>query len=242
MEENMSRKTQNDVRELLFKTFGRDIEICDARHDKVVPILPEDIKDAQPLNPAECAFARACRRVTGFPAVFWKTVAYICEVDPTGRKRCYRYRLRKNVVDMIMKFDRGEVTFPIGAGILFSAPARKDRLPHLRKRSKEYRQSPIGLARDREGKARRQFRKAEEQLRAAEEQYQKAALTERPRSPKLIMVNKQKVAAKEAVNQAKERLARAEQTVKQAREHKPRAPMVFDLTTRNGMIGHYHMK
>ena len=237
----MSQRTKNDVRDLLYRTFGKEIQIIDAIVDLLVYILPQDVEGADPKNPIRCVFAQACIRMFGYPAIFWKSIAYVCQTNEKGEKQALRYKLKKQVTDMIVKFDRGEVKFPVGAAIVLSAPTSKSRFHTRRRISKKYRQTRRGQLKNRESTARRNFRNAEARFEAITEQYKELAQKEKPLSPKMQSMIKRRKEAKESVLMAKAHLETVEQNVKQARIPRSlRKPSVFDLTTRNGAVGNYH--
>lgn len=93
-----------------FVNLGYIAEAKDAKLPRRINITDEDVKNAAPGNPCECAAACALRRETpdATHAFVYKSAVYVCTEDPVTGLRCtLRYMPGKELREMIVQLDTG---------------------------------------------------------------------------------------------------------------------------------------
>ena len=74
--------------------FFGDLPVVEAKANLQVQPIAEDIENAVPGDPQNCAFAKACKRMYGSKGVlFFSTVAYIDLLDGKGRRVAMRHTI-----------------------------------------------------------------------------------------------------------------------------------------------------
>ncbi|CEF48270.1 unnamed protein product [uncultured bacterium] len=132
-----ARKTKNDIAGVEIRRIWGDMPVLDATTNLRVFILPEDVQAASPKDPADCVFARACRRTFHATKVlFFRSVAYVELPDGNGVHRVERFIIGESMRGLIQAFDRGEKVIP-EAGFVLKAPTPGETLNSELKRRRE---------------------------------------------------------------------------------------------------------
>lgn len=225
-------KTSNEVKKYLTDTFGPDIVIRDAKEELRIQPIPEDAVNADPKDSFNCFFVHSVKRMYGSTVViFWKTIAYLDLVDPDGVRRVYRYACNADVMKRTAAFDRGE-PFPRGSAIILKPPLGFNKLT-IKSRANRKRLRRHFVVQQ---KAEIAYRRAKARHAKVEEQFAKVMANEKQSgSKKVEAIKKQKMVTEKAVKQTTIKLAQI------AAAKKKREPIKFDLTTRNGALGRYHI-
>jgi hypothetical protein len=235
-----------EIAKKLREAFG-DLRVVDGCIPLRLQPMQCDVDGATPKDPTNCVYARAAKRQYGATKViFWKTCAYADLVGKDGIRRVERFLIRRDVLDLIEKFDRGQpfeagrafdlIVPPYGSKIKVKARAEKER----RRENKKHR-----AVIDRAHGAKRRVKVAEARLQQAVTKLQEVRTTEKPQSPSLKLaaeqVKNEKVAVRQAKNDAARLVKAADKIKKRDSSNYPgRNPQTFDLTVRNG-LHHYNV-
>lgn len=126
---------------LIREYFPKVAEVIDANKSVIIQVTTADSKGAEVMNPAFCAFARACHRAFKADGVIiGLTTAYIIRA-----KTAVRYHNSETISREVLSFDR-KAGFDLGYYQLspFSPAARlgvfKGRKAHVRTNGKDRRQ------------------------------------------------------------------------------------------------------
>mgnify|MGYP003138584284 CR=1 FL=1 len=102
------------------QVYGSSVK--DAEEDLLLTITPGDVREASPLDPTNCAIAKACRRQEQLEALIHITRVYL----RNGGKDWVRYVLPNSLRGEIIAHDRGGVFKP-GSYVLM-APSKSEKL------------------------------------------------------------------------------------------------------------------
>jgi hypothetical protein len=128
----------NDQERIAIKENGERIPVRDAKFSFLLTPNQEDIDKGIPGDAANCAFARACRRLHGSELV-WVTrgLAYIELRGKNGAKILYRFILKDPAKKFIKGYDQTkDALFP--ESVIFAAPTGKRTLNAQRAAAKEW--------------------------------------------------------------------------------------------------------
>lgn len=101
--------------------YFRGLPVIEATEPLRIVMNRDDIKKGKRLDPNNCAFAQACRRLFNSHAVlFLRRTAYVELPDAEGIRKVHRFCISSSVANAIAQFDKtGEA--PEG-GFLLKAP------------------------------------------------------------------------------------------------------------------------
>jgi hypothetical protein len=118
--------------------FFRGLPVVDATEPLRVVVNKTDIRTAKRLDPNNCVFAQACRRLFNSHAVlFLRRTAYVELPDSRGRRVVNRFKITPTVFDRIVKFDKtGEAD---EGGFLLKPPVPSQRIEAHAAYAKRYR-------------------------------------------------------------------------------------------------------
>jgi hypothetical protein len=224
-------QSNNEVKQYLDQIFGKDIETYDATFPLRVQPTEADMVGADPKDPFNCFFVRAIKRMYGsYAVVFWKTIAYVDLINGQGVRCIYRFSVPKDATVRLGRFDRGE-DFPKGAAITLLPPTKAETLQQKRRsasvRSKRYI--------DRRKQLKFNIVKANKALEKANQRMQQAMANETQDKVKLSGIARKQQTAEAIIRKNQSLLDKMDSAKTN------RAPKHFDLTTRNGAIGNYHL-
>lgn len=117
--------------------FFQGLPVIDAAEPLRVVVNRADVAGARKLDPNNCAFAKACRRLFDAHTVLvLRRTAYVELPDRNGRRIVNRFVISNATADKIITFDQtGE--FPEG-GFIFSAPPPSKTMDAHVKYAREY--------------------------------------------------------------------------------------------------------
>lgn len=133
-----TRKHGNGTgRQAVVGRYFRGLPVVDATDSLRVVVIKQDIRGAKRLDPNNCVFAQACRRLFDSHAVLiLRSTAYVELPDDQGNRVVNRFIISNETRDKIAVFDKtGEA--PEG-GFVFNAPVRSQRMDSKAKYHKEY--------------------------------------------------------------------------------------------------------
>lgn len=127
----MAKKRLNS-RQAVVGRFFRGLPVVDATESLRIVVNKSDIARARRLDPNNCVFAQACRRLYDSHAVLvLRKTAYVELPDDSGRRVVNRFIISENTSEKIVTFDKtGEA--PEG-GFLFNAPTASKTMDAERK-------------------------------------------------------------------------------------------------------------
>lgn len=127
----------NKGRQAVVGRYFRGLPVIDATESLRVVINRADIAKARKLDPNNCVFAQACRRLYDSHAVLvLRRTAYVELPDDNGRRTVNRFVLSDETNGKIVRFDKtGEA--PEG-GFLFNAPSKSNTMDAKAKYGKAY--------------------------------------------------------------------------------------------------------
>lgn len=105
------------------KTYG--IEMVDAKQKLTTTITAEDVANAVPTDPSQCAIAQSLRRAKGVEEL--SIGASMVYVRRKGSKVIERYALPKNEKALIREFDK-QAAFPCGYTVTLEPPAENRKI------------------------------------------------------------------------------------------------------------------
>lgn len=117
--------------------FFRGLPVVDATESLRILVNREDIKRAKRLDPNNCVFAQACRRLFNSHAVlFLRRYAYVELPDEKNVRMVFRYVIPNATVDKIVHFDKtGEAA---EGGFILNAPPKSMTIGAHRAYSRRY--------------------------------------------------------------------------------------------------------
>lgn len=133
-----TRKHGNGTgRQAIVGRYFRGLPVIDATEPLRVVVIKQDIKGAKRLDPNNCVFAQACRRLFDSHAVLiLRSTAYVELPDSRGRRVVNRFVISNETRDKIIAFDKtGEA--PEG-GFIFNAPSGSQGMEAKAKYHKRY--------------------------------------------------------------------------------------------------------
>lgn len=83
------------------------LPVVDAKHDLLIQIQPNDVKNSKKADPANCAAAVACKRKFKTEVRVYLTKTYI-----KGKKHWMRYSTPQAISREIISFDRSSIFEP----------------------------------------------------------------------------------------------------------------------------------
>ncbi len=133
----MPRK-KNSGRQAVVGRYFRGLPVVDATEPLRVMINSADKQKARRLDPNNCVFAQACRRLYDSHAVLvLRRTAYVELPDSRGRRVVNKFVISSQTKDLIALFDKtGEA--PEG-GFVFLAPSPSKTMDAHRKYNEKYR-------------------------------------------------------------------------------------------------------
>lgn len=229
----MSFVTSNEVREYIRTVFGDNIEIVEAAIPLRVQPTKLDVEGASPKDPNNCVFNRTIKRMYGSQvAIFWKKVAYIDLPGTDGVRRVNRFLVSRNATQQLSDFDRGK-PFKEGMAIMLDATPKHQTLK-IKRKQKKVRQATEKKYEDRRKRLMTTLDRKRKIAHRLKEQINKAHLNSTKDTKNLPEIKRRKAAADAAIKATQSKInAMDKSKVK-------RAPMRFDLTTRNGAVGNYN--
>lgn len=237
----MTVQTSNQVRKLVREKFGTELEIVDAKKALRLQPLPQDTEGAEPCSPDNCVLVHTAARMFGSKAaVFWKTAAYIDLVGKDGIRRVERFKNPFRTIKAISAWDQGRIF--VEGGLELLPPALRATLKNRRKSSREHYHSGTRKILYEIDKAQRNARRAEGKRDAVAELASEVGKRLPSSSPRVKFVLKDLKAAEADLRKRREELINLQtkaDEIRTARTGKGKRAVSFDLTTRNGAMGHY---
>ena|SRR5215471_1294283 len=131
------RTRREDKAQVEIQRLWGDLPVVDARKELRVMILPEDRQGARVKDPAECIFARACKRLfKASKVLFFRSIAYVELPDREGKHHVERFFMDEDMRSLVDSFDRGLGTIP-EAGFVLKPPTMGQRLGVDREKRRE---------------------------------------------------------------------------------------------------------
>ena len=94
-------------RQAVVGRFFRGLPVVDADEPLRIILNNADIKNARKLDPNNCAFAQACRRLFDSHAVlFLRRTAYVELPDSKGKRKVNRFIISPEMASRIAEFDK----------------------------------------------------------------------------------------------------------------------------------------
>jgi hypothetical protein len=118
------------------------LPVREGRGDILVQPSKNDIRQARPRDPANCAYAICLKRMLETSRVFvYTTVCYIETLDERGNRIMERYEVRNHAHAWVQKFDAGQEVSP--GGFILHKPIPTKTLDYKRTQSRKwYRANP----------------------------------------------------------------------------------------------------
>lgn len=134
----MAKKQSLTGRHAVVGRFFRGLPVVDAAEPLRIVVNKADIKNARRLDPNNCVFAQACRRLYDSHAVLvLRRTAYVELPDDNGRRVVNRFTISTETTEKIAKFDKsGEA--PEG-GFVFNKPSVSQKMGNKQLYSNKYR-------------------------------------------------------------------------------------------------------
>lgn len=141
-ERNAKRNYRPTREKAALDRFFEGLPVEEADAQLIVMASEGDAKGAERSDPANCALARACKRLYDSTAVlFFRTRAYIDLPNEKGKRVVKRFLLSDSARAAVVRFDRtGE--FP-PAGFVLAPPTKSQRLEYNRKQNKQRRDAVL---------------------------------------------------------------------------------------------------
>ena len=118
-------------------SFFRGLPMVDATEPLRITISKADARTGKRLDPNNCVFAKACKRLFGSQVVlFLRGQAYVELTDSKGLSKVYRYYFSPLVKEQIAVFDKTGT--PPEGGFVLSPPSPSRKLATMRERQREY--------------------------------------------------------------------------------------------------------
>ena len=106
------------------QVYGGSVK--DAKEDLLLTVTPGDVREASPLDPSNCAIAKACRRQEKLEALIHITKVYL----RNGGKDWIRYIIPHALRGEIIAHDRGGAFMP--GNYILRAPFNTEKIGHRR--------------------------------------------------------------------------------------------------------------
>lgn len=111
-------RKRNPGRQAVVGRFFRGLPVLEATEPLRITVLRQDIAQAQRLDPNNCVFAKACKRLFDSHAVlFLRRRAYVELPDSKGKRVVFRYIINDEMLDQIIAFDKTGIA-PEGGFVL----------------------------------------------------------------------------------------------------------------------------
>jgi hypothetical protein len=229
----MPFQSNNEIRQYIYKVFGKNIEIREARYPLRLQPIPADMDGADPKDPSNCVFVHTVKRMYGSQVViFWKHIAYLDMRDNDGIRRVYRFAVTRTGTQRLCKFDHGE-PFPLGSAITLMPATKSQTLSAVRK-SAQRRKKQQKQYGDRRKRLQSSLKNASKKLEREEQQLTEIMANELQDTKKIAAVKRRKKVVEASISKIQVDLQQMDAAKSQ------RAPKKFDLTTRNGVFGRYN--
>lgn len=174
----------------LREVFG-DLPLTDATEPLTIFPTEEDFKQAVPLDPHNCGFARCAERVAQSRyALVFGGATYFDHVGSDGVRRIYRYYNAKVTRRVIRAFDRGE-KIDVSRPFVFLPPSKSNTLRAVRARAKRLRASPRSQVILKEWTSRKRMLQAEADQANLAERLERLAGRKSPASPQVTEATEQ---------------------------------------------------
>lgn len=120
--------------------FFRGLPVVDATEPLRIVVRREDIAKGRRLDPNQCVFAQACKRMfDSHTVLFLRRVAYVELPDAKGKRLVHRFVISNSTADRIAHFDKtGE--HPEG-GFVLNAPSKRRTMEGIAAYEAKYRQA-----------------------------------------------------------------------------------------------------
>jgi hypothetical protein len=93
--------------------YFQGLEVVDADFDLLIQPSEDDVKEAVPKDPSNCAYARCAKRLWGSTAVlFYRTISYV-DLVINGVRKLYRFHHDDGLYERIVTFDRTSEMPPV---------------------------------------------------------------------------------------------------------------------------------
>lgn len=118
----MAKRKKLNSRQAIVGRYFRGLPVVDADEPLRIIVNKSDIAKARRLDPNNCVFAQACRRLYNSSAVLvLRRTAYVELPDDNGRRSVHRFIISTETSEKIAAFDKtGEA--PEG-GFIFNPPS-----------------------------------------------------------------------------------------------------------------------
>lgn len=135
-----TKPQKRNSRHAIVGRFFRGLPVTDALEPLRIVVNKSDLAKARRLDPNNCVFAQACRRLYDSHAVLvLRKVAYVELPDEKGRRIVNRFMISASTSEKIAEFDKtGEA--PEG-GFIFNAPSANKRMDAERAYGAKYKKA-----------------------------------------------------------------------------------------------------
>lgn len=132
--------TKHVGRQAVVGRFFHGLPVVDATEPLRIVVNKTDLRKAKPLDPNNCVFAQACRRLFESHAVLiLRRTAYVELPDSKGKRKVNRFIISDDVRDRIVRFDKtGKAN---EGGFIFNAPAESQRMDAKQSYGSKYRKA-----------------------------------------------------------------------------------------------------
>lgn len=136
-----TRKTpkERSLERLVSERYFDGLPVIDATENLRIFVDAADISKAERLNPNNCIFARACKRLYGSRAiVFLRTKAYVDLPDANGVRQINRFVIPRHTQAKIIKFD--QTGQGAEGGFLLNAPPPSQTMEKMKEYSRNWKE------------------------------------------------------------------------------------------------------